>query len=119
MPVLIRRIARMTGALLIVVAGYLSFASPASAAAPCGTHGVLSVVGNVYSCTYTTSGEDTFSAPLFVTDVHVVAVGQTGGTGCAFENTRHPGDGRAGAPGDASHPLTHPTLFVELPPRSP
>jgi len=119
MPVLIRRIARMTGALLIVVAGYLSFASPASAAAPCGTHGVLSVVGNVYSCTYTTSGEDTFSAPLFVTDVHVVAVGQTGGTGCAFEDTRNTGDGGSGARVDASLPVTQPTLFVEVPPSTP
>jgi hypothetical protein len=59
-----RRIGLMTGALLMVVAGCLSFASQASAAAPCGTHGVESVVGNVYSCTYTTSGEDMSSASV-------------------------------------------------------
>jgi len=111
-----RRIGLMTGALLIVVAGYLSFASAASAADPCGTHGVLSAVGNVYSCTYTTSGEDTFNVPLFVTAVNVVAVGQTGGGGCAFENTFNTGTGGAGARVAASLPVTQPTLFVEIPP---
>jgi hypothetical protein len=112
---LARRIGPMTGALLIVVAGLLSFASPASAAAPCGTHGALSAVGNVYSCTYTASGEDTFTVPLFVTEVHVVAVGQTGGSACAFENIRTTGTGGSGARVAASLLVTQPTLFVEVP----
>lgn len=114
-----RRLGGMTGALLIVVAGYLSFASPASAANTCGTHGVLSAVGNVDTCTYTASGEDTFTVPLFVTQVHVVAVGQTGGTACAFENIRNTGDGGSGARVAASLPVTQPTLFVEVPASAP
>jgi hypothetical protein len=114
-----RRIGRAAGALLIVVAGCLSFASQASAADTCGTNGVLSAVGNVYSCTYTTSGEDTFNVPLFVTAVHVVAVGQTGGSGCAFENTESAGTGGSGARVAASLPVTQPTLFVEIPPSAP
>jgi hypothetical protein len=109
------RIGRMTGALLIVVAGCLSFASQASATDTCGTHGVLSAVGDVYSCTYTTSGEDTFNVPLFVTAVHVVAVGQTGGTACAFEGIRNTGDGGSGARVAAGLPVTQPTLFAEVP----
>ena len=110
------RIGRMTGALLIVVAGCLSFASQASAADTCGTHGVLSAVGNVLTCTYTTSGEDTFTAPLFVTTVNVVAVGQAGGTACAFENAYSAGNGGSGARVAASLPVTQSTLFVEVPP---
>jgi len=106
----------MTGALLIVVAGCLSFASQASAADTCGTHGVLSAVGNVLTCTYTTSGEDTFTAPLFVTTVNVVAVGQAGGTACAFENAYSAGNGGSGARVAASLPVTQSTLFVEVPP---
>jgi hypothetical protein len=110
-----RRLGSMTGALLIVVASYLSFASPASAANTCGTNGVLSAVGNVYTCTYTASGEDTFTVPLFVTEVHIVAVGQTGGTACAFEGIRNTGNGGSGARVAASLPVTQPTLFVEVP----
>jgi len=125
MPILItslrraRRIGLMTGAMLMVVAGCLSFALPASAAAPCGTNGVLSAVGNVLTCTYTTGGEDTFNAPLFVTTVHVVAVGQTGGTGSAEECLFHTGDGGSGARVAADLPVTQPTLFVEVPTTTP
>jgi len=114
-----RRIGLMTGAVLMVVAGCLSFALPASAAAPCGTNGVLSAVGNVLTCTYTTSGEDTFNAPLFVTTVHVVAVGQTGGTASAEECLFNTGDGGSGARVAADLPLTQPTLFVEVPTSTP
>src|SRR5579863_6781134 len=84
-----KRILRAIGPLLFVVAGCLSFASPASAVTACGTNGVLSAVGNVLTCTYTMSGEDTFNAPLFVTTVHVVAVGQTGGIGSADRSEEH------------------------------
>ena len=125
MPILItslrraRRIGLMTGAMLMVVAGCLSFALPASAAAPCGTNGVLSAVGNVLTCTYTTSGEDTFNAPLFVTTVRVVAVGQTGGTASAEECLFNTGDGGSGARVAADLPLTQPTLFVEVPTSTP
>jgi hypothetical protein len=110
-----RRVVGMTGALLMVVAGCLSFASPASAAGVCGTNGVLSAVGNVLTCTYTTSGEDTFTVPLFVTTVHVVAVGQTGGTASAEECLFLTGDGGSGARVTANLPVTQPTLFVEVP----
>ncbi len=111
-----RHIGRMIGALLIVVAGCLSFASPASAADACGTHGVLSAVGKVLTCTYTMAGEDTFNPPLFVTTVRIVAVGQAGGTACAFENVYSAGNGGSGARVAASLPVTQPTLFVEVPP---
>ena len=114
-----RRIGLMTGAVLMVVAGCLSFALPASAAAPCGTNGVLSAVGNVLTCTYTTSGEDTFNAPLFVTTVRVVAVGQTGGTASAEECLFNTGGGGSGARVAADLPLTQPTLFVEVPTSTP
>jgi hypothetical protein len=107
---------RTTGPLLLVVAGCLSFASQASEATTCGTSGVLSAVGNVLTCTYTMSGEDTFNPPLFVTTVHVVAVGQTGGIGSAYENLQAAGAPGAGARVAASLPVTQPTLFVEVPP---
>jgi hypothetical protein len=110
-----KRILRAIGPLLFVVAGCLSFASPASAVTACGTNGVLSAVGNVLTCTYTMSGEDTFNAPLFVTTVHVVAVGQTGGIGSADENVQAAGAGGAGARVAADLPVTQSTLFVEIP----
>ena len=110
-----RRIGLMTGALLMVVAGCLSFAWPASAAAVCGTNGVLSAVGNVLTCTYTTAGEDTFNPPLFVNTVHVVAIGETGSIGSANENLQVTGAGGHGARVDAYLPVTQPTLFVEVP----
>ena len=109
------RLGPITGALLIVMAGYLSFASPASAATTCGTNGVLSAVGNVLTCTYTKAGEDTFNPPLFVTAVHIVAVGQAGGYGCAEENLFTTGLGGLGARVAANLPVILPTLFVEVP----
>jgi hypothetical protein len=110
-----RRALRTTIPLLIVAAGCLSFASQASAGTTCGTNGVLTSAGNVSTCTYTKPGEDTFNAPLFVTTIHVVAVGQTGGIGAAYENTQGTGNGGAGAKVDAELPLTLSTLFVEIP----
>ena len=113
------RALRAIAPLLMVAAGCLSFASPASAAPICGTNGVLSAVGQVYTCTYTTAGEDTFNVPLFVTGVHVVATGQTGGTGAAYECDFNTGDGGAGARVTANIPVTQPTLYVEIPVTNP
>ena len=47
--------------------------APAVAAGPCGAHGVFAQSGSTASCTYTTGGEDTFTAPAGVGSVRVVA----------------------------------------------
>ena len=57
----------------------LGLPAEALAAAPCGTNGVLSTTGLTATCSYTTTGEDTFAVPTGVGSVHVVAVGGRGG----------------------------------------
>jgi len=97
---------------LVVVAQGVA---PAGAVSTCGTNGVASSG----KCTYTTTGEDTFTVPLGVTTIHVVAVGgegrgdgsgQPGGGGF---DSRSPGG--YGATVTADIPVTAGnTLYVEV-----
>jgi uncharacterized repeat protein (TIGR01451 family) len=66
-----------------MVAGTLAVSSaPVTAVdAPCGTGGVYSESGGVATCTYTATGEDTFTVPAGVTQVTVSAIGAAGGDG--------------------------------------
>jgi hypothetical protein len=74
------RIGRRLGAVCTVAsATFLVSASGAFAVtSPCGSSGVLSSSGATQTCTYTTTGEDTFTVPAGATSVHVVAVGGEG-----------------------------------------
>ncbi|KPI13568.1 hypothetical protein OK006_11001 [Actinobacteria bacterium OK006] len=69
------RAAALVASLTLGVVG-LS-AQEAYAQGPCGTNGTFS--GS--TCTYTTTGEDTFTVPAGVTSIHVVADGAAGGFG--------------------------------------
>src|ERR1700690_3418189 len=76
-----RRGARLALTAAAVAAGLSGGVSGASGTAPCGTSGVFSQVGSTGTCTYTTTGEDTFTVPSGVSAVHVVAVGGRGAPG--------------------------------------
>ncbi|GHK03709.1 hypothetical protein ACWEWI_19355 [Streptomyces sp. NPDC003753] len=78
----------------------------ASAQSPCGTNGVFSS-GPPPTCTYTTTGEDTFTVPSGVTSIHVVTDGAAGASSS--------GAGGAGAQVTADVPVTPgSTLYVEV-----
>jgi hypothetical protein len=100
---------------LAVLVALTAEATPALAAGPCGTNGVLSGSGGGgVTCTYTTQGtEDTFTVPDGVRSVSVTAVGApggTGGTGCGS------GSGGLGAKvSNAALPVTPgATLWVDV-----
>ncbi len=59
---------------------------------PCGSAGVYSSTATTVTCTYASTGEDTFTAPAGVTTVHVDAVGGSGGafTGYQFSGPGTP-----------------------------
>jgi Glycine rich protein len=76
-----RRGARLALTATAVAAGLSVGVSGASGIAPCGTTGVFSQVGATGTCTYTSTGEDTFTVPTAVSAVHVVAVGGHGASG--------------------------------------
>lgn len=86
----------------------------AEASGTCGTTGTyslaVSVSGSVGSCTYMTTGEDTFAVPAGVGSVGVAAVG---GRGAAGPNSG--GAGGFGASVAADVPVTSETvLYVEV-----
>jgi hypothetical protein len=56
-------------------------APAASASAPCGSSGAYSTAAGVDTCTYTATGEDTFTVPAGVVQVSVNAIGGAGGAG--------------------------------------
>ena len=80
---------------LVVAAGGLAaavgLAGVASAAVVCGSTGTPSTAGTTAACTYTTSGQDTFTVPAGVTSVDVTAVGAGGGIGGNSNASAGPG----------------------------
>lgn len=82
-------------------------AQEALAQGPCGTNGAFS--SGPPTCTYTATGEDTFTVPAGVISVHVVADGASGGFGATVSN------GGPGAQVTADVPVTPgSTLYVEV-----
>jgi hypothetical protein len=80
-------------------------AQVAHAQSPCGTNGTFT--GGPPTCTYTTTGEDTFTVPSGVTSIHVVTDGADGVT---MDST-----GGTGAQVTADIPVTPgSTLYVEV-----
>ena len=80
-PPRVRRALLVAGLALAALVAPTAGATPALAAGPCGTNGVLSGSGAGVTCTYTTQGtEDTFTVPADVSSVSVTAVGAPGGT---------------------------------------
>jgi hypothetical protein len=75
------RRSRVVAVLLSGVAMAVGLAGVGSAASPCGSAGVLSTSGATQTCTYTATGEDSFTVPAGVSSLHVVAVGGVGGGG--------------------------------------
>lgn len=72
----------------------------ASAAAPCGTGGVLGgsgAPGTTMTCTYATVGEDTFTVPTGIPSFDVVAIGASGADGTASGSGGLGGVGGLGA----------------------
>lgn len=67
----------------VAVFGELSSAPAGATTSPCGTHGAFSSVPTRDSCTYTRTGEDTFSVPPTVDQVTVAAIGGAGGAGAS------------------------------------
>jgi len=70
---------RLGTACAVAGAWFLVGAPGALAASPCGATGVLTTAGLTETCTYTTTGEDTFTVPAGVSSLHVIAVGGQGG----------------------------------------
>jgi hypothetical protein len=99
---------RVPAVLLGGVAMAVGLGGVGSAASPCGTAGVLSASGATQTCTYTGSGQDTFTVPAGVSSLHVVAVGGLGGG-----REDHPGG--FGAKATADVPVqTGALLYVEV-----
>jgi len=77
----------MLAAVMVATASALALvalpASSAVAADPCGAHGVLSSSGETLTCTYTVTGQDTFTVPRGVETVSITVVGAPGGPGAA------------------------------------
>lgn len=71
--------AAVLGGVVLGGTGLLTPVAAASAAAPCGARGVLSQAGASDTCTYTTVGEDSFTAPAGTSAVQVVVRGAAGG----------------------------------------
>src|SRR5581483_4837367 len=69
----------LVAALVAGLAGTLGPVATSSAAVPCGVNGVLSTAGTTSTCTYTGTGEDTFTVPAGVDSLQVVAIGGKGG----------------------------------------
>jgi hypothetical protein len=103
---------------LAALAALVAGATPALAAEPCGTSGVLSgSAADGVRCTYTTQGtEDTFTVPAGVTSVSVTAVGAPGGTGRIDVSDPRSGSGGLGAKvSNAALPVTPgATLWVDV-----
>ena len=119
-----RRVRGLAGLLALSTAlgGFgLAFApAPAALACvpggPCGSTGLFTSTGTTVTCTYATTGEDTFSVPAGVTSVHVDAVGGSGGayTGYQFFASWNSGNSRGA---DVSADLTvtpDAPLYVEV-----
>ena len=70
---------RLGAACAVAGAWFLVGAPGALAASPCGNAGVLTTAGATETCTYTTTGQDTFSVPAGVSSLDVIAVGGQGG----------------------------------------
>jgi hypothetical protein len=94
-------------------------AGAAEASGTCGTTGTYSLVvsasGSVGSCTYMTTGEDTFAVPAGVSSVGVAAVGGRGAAGPGAVGPNSGGAGGFGASVVADLPVTSGTvLYVEV-----
>jgi hypothetical protein len=99
---------RVAAVLLGGVATAVGLAGVGSAASPCGSAGVLSTSGAAQTCTYTSTGQDTFTVPAGVSSLHVVAVGGLGGG-----REAHPGG--FGAQVSADVPVqSGASLYVEV-----
>jgi hypothetical protein len=92
-----------------------------AAVPPCGTNGVLTTLGSTATCTYTLTGEDTFTVPAGVSSLHIVAIGGKGGDGGSGDNLQfgwvsQPGGvGGAGALITADIPATSGTIrYIEV-----
>jgi len=105
----------LASACCIAAAGALAsgliVATAASASGACGSSGVYSVSGATQTCTYASAGtEDTFSVPAGVSNLDVVAIGATGGSG---ENGASGGLGAQVT--NSALPVTAPsTLYVDV-----
>ena len=116
-PGVCRRVAVPGVAVVVVLVEAGSFAggpAVASAAAPCGTNGVFSQSGSTASCTYTTTGQDTFTVPAGVSSLQVTAVGAAGGVGGGGFGASDGGAGGQGAKVTATLSPSSSTLNVDV-----
>jgi uncharacterized repeat protein (TIGR01451 family) len=88
--------------------------SSALAANPCGAHGLLSTSGETLTCTYTVTGQDTFTVPQGVDTVSITAVGAPGGPGAAVAQPIASGEPGALVSAPAVPVTAGSTLYVEV-----
>ncbi|MGW1895467.1 Ig-like domain-containing protein [Streptomyces sp. NPDC002004] len=93
--------AAFAAVLLTMGAPPTATADPADAATPCGTHGVLSV--SPPTCTYASTGTDTFTVPDGVSAVDVDLFGAEGGSAAGYVVPNPPATGAPGGLGGETH----------------